>query len=426
MPTTLARAWSPLVPVIVLPMMSRSVLPKASTPAGISIRGPGIADAGDGVAGDRAGRVGRLEAVLGVDRLGAAAGDGHAGDVEVGAVEDGRVLLEIADRAARHGEGEQAVIVDLDADAALDAADRRFAAGVGAARIGIAHADDVDAEQRARGVAVEDAVEIGLAGAAALVDRVAAAVAVDVDIVEDDVGLFVDGEHALDLAVAGGAAVSTRSAGAWMVTCAPSAARMVRLSMIVDDDLLDIGAGRDEDRVAVAGRVDRGLDGREAARPTSRMLTGRRPSTISMPVSVSVPSVDGHRPAGAVCRSPSRQRIGDAATAVDISPASVIVVGDQQRRYRPAVCRRRGVVAGAAAERVVAVAAEQHVVAAARRSARRCRPRCGLRRAVVAVDIVGAGGAGERVVARAAEDDDDVVAGRRPASACRPRRRRRR
>ena len=59
----------------------------------------------------------------------------------------------------------------------------------------------------------------------------------------------------------------------------------------VDDDLLDIGAGGDQDRVAVIGGIDRRLDGGEAADPTSRVF--EPPDwTISILASVSVPSLE--------------------------------------------------------------------------------------------------------------------------------------
>ena len=95
----------------------------------------------------------------------------------------------------------QGVVVDDEADAALNAADHRLAAGGGTARIGIAHAGDVDVEQAARGVAEEDAVEIRLARAAAFVDRVAAAVTVDVDLVDHDVGADSHRDDGIDFPV---------------------------------------------------------------------------------------------------------------------------------------------------------------------------------------------------------------------------------
>ena len=77
---------------------------KSQDRAGINELGARITDAGYGVAADGSGGVNGLDAVLGHDGLGAAAGNGDAGYVEIGPVEDRGVLLVVADRATSHGE----------------------------------------------------------------------------------------------------------------------------------------------------------------------------------------------------------------------------------------------------------------------------------------------------------------------------------
>src|SRR5262249_11566962 len=147
----------------------------------------GIADVADVVAGDRAGRIQDLDAVLRDGGRGTAAGHRHAVDVHVRVVDHGGVLLEVRDRAAVHLEAEPRsarIVVDLQADAALHAAHILEAVARGAGHIRVAHAGDVDVDQASRGVAVDHADEIGLTRAAAFIDGVAAAGAVDVDIFE--------------------------------------------------------------------------------------------------------------------------------------------------------------------------------------------------------------------------------------------------
>ena len=268
---------------------------------------------------------------------------------------DGRVLLEVADRAAGHGEGASAVVVDDHADAALDAADQRLAAGRGAARIGIADAGDVDVEQAARRIAVEDAVEIGLAGAAALVDGVAAAVAVDVDIVDDDVVAVVDGQHGVDLAVA------RRARG------------LDQVGRRLDRDL-----ARRRRRGSSDCRCRRRRPARHRCRPRPgwcRRRWRRRPppgwwrsrpsrragcsgpapsSTISTSVSVSVPSLDVDRPAGAVGRvgrAGADDRGVGAGAAVERRSGAA---GQASCPHRRTACR-----IGPAVERIGAVPADQ-------------------------------------------------------------------
>ena len=164
-----------------------------------------------------------------------------------------RVLLEVADRAAGHREGHQAVIVDDEADAALDAADQRLAAGGGAARIGIAHAGDVDVE-RGRPRRCGRRCRRNWPGRRRRPRRPCCrapspSMSMSVD---DDVGAVLDGEDAHG------------SRGRW--TSAPVSTQVGRrldrhlravgrhdreIVEAVDDDLLDIGAGGDEDGVAV-------------------------------------------------------------------------------------------------------------------------------------------------------------------------------
>ena len=106
--------------------------------------------------------------------------------------------------AAAHREGEQAVVLDAERDAALHAADHRLAAGGEAARIGIAHAGDVDVDEAARAVAIEDAEILRRAGRdGQVIDRVAATVAVDLEILDDDVGAVLDRDDGIGVAIVG-------------------------------------------------------------------------------------------------------------------------------------------------------------------------------------------------------------------------------
>ena len=125
---------------------------------------------------------------------------------------------------------------------------------------------DVDFDEAARGVAIEDSVEIGLARAAAFVDGVAAAGAVDRDALDDDIGAVLDGEDGVDLAVArrtGGLdEVGRRLDGDVGADVGDDG----EIGETIDLDLFDIDAGGDDDGVAVAGRVYCFLDGGEPAR----------------------------------------------------------------------------------------------------------------------------------------------------------------
>jgi hypothetical protein len=157
---------------------------------------------------------------------------------------------------------------------------------------------------------------------------------------------------------------------------------------IVDDDLLDIGARRDDDRVAIMSGVDRRLDGGEAAGADEQNVR-------------------------------SRPEVGDLDSdervdAVRAGGGPVAAVGDEggagaQNGCVDAVAAVDIVVAEAAAQRVVAVAAVEDVVAGGAEQ--------GVAVGVgemagtgVGVDIVGQVAAVQVVVARAAEDHDQVVA----------------
>ena len=169
---------------------------------------------------------------------------------------------------------------------------------------------------------IEDAVEIGLAGAAAFVDRVAAAVAVDVDIVDRDVVAVLDGQHAVDLAVARRAA-GLDEVGRRLDRHLRRRRRADRqIVEAVDDDLLDIGAGGDRGWCRRHWRR-RPPPGWWRSRPS-------RPAGCSGPRRVDDLDVGqrvgavarGHRPAGAVAgegRARADDRGVDAGAAVEAS-----------------------------------------------------------------------------------------------------------